>query len=346
MKGRYNGSHMNIYGSIIPGAATIARCLSPASTLTERAKYRLKVLDWWNNHHGNYSLTARHFGYSRMTIYRWINRFKRYGISGLNEDSKRPKHFRVSTIAWETVDRVVQLRQEYPAWSKYKLKTLLQKEGYWLSSSSIGRILKRKGLIDEKTSLKKRRSALRPKKRFPRGMTITRPGQMIQMDTKQIILVGGRKFYQFTAIDVLTKRRVLRVYCSESSRNGALFLNECLKAFPYPVLAIQTDNGSCFLKEFDRLCKKIGLAHYFIYPRHPKQNSYVEISHGADEREFYKQGNISSFLETMRENIEHWEHVWNNIRPHESLNNLTPNEYIASLQTKQIPTKDTIILQT
>jgi transposase-like protein len=73
------------------------------------------------------------------------------------------------------------------------------------------------------------------------------PGDMIQMDTKYIMTIGGRKFYQFTAIDVLIKKRILRVYASLSSRKGADFLQECVNNFGFTIKNIQTDNGSeCF----------------------------------------------------------------------------------------------------
>jgi len=155
----------------------------------------------------------------------------------------------------------------------------------------------------------------------------------------------AKRFYQFTAIDVLTKRKVMRVYPSESSRNGAHFLQECLLNFPFLIKAVQTDNGSTFLKEFDKLCREKGLPHYFIYPRTPKQNTYVEISHEADKREFYQQGNVCCLLPVMQRKIREWEDVWNDVRPHEALGQLTPSEYLLKLQTSRIPTKDVIILQ-
>jgi len=169
---------------------------------------------------------------------------------------------------------------------------------------------------------------------------------MIQMDTKHIMLAGGHKFYQFTAIDVLGKRKVMRVYASQSSRNGALFLKECIASFPFPIQALQTDNGAPWLKEFDKLCKELNIPHYFIYPRHPKQNTYVEISHGADEREFYKQGGACSILPEMQKNIKGWEDVWNTFRPHEALGQLTPAEYSNKLKICGLPTKNVIVLQT
>jgi len=346
MKGKYNGRRMTIYGTILPGAATIYRSAALVNSLTERAKYKIKVLDWHRAHSNNNSLTARHFGIGRMTLYRWLRRFKRSGVIGLNEESRKPKRLRQPTTSWNAVIRIVQLRKQYPVWSKHKIRVLLAREGIRVSTSTVGQVLKRRGLIDLKTSKKRRRAALRPKARFPRGLRISEPGQMIQMDTKHIMLAGGRKFYQFTAIDVLSKRKIMRVYPSESSRNGAQFLEECLAGFPFPIKAVQTDNGSTFLKEFDNLCQVKGIPHYFIYPRTPKQNSYVEISQGADKREFYQQGNVCSLLPVMQRNIKEWENIWNNVRPHEALDYLTPSEYLFKVQNSRIPTKDVIVLQT
>ncbi|NCS68179.1 transposase [Candidatus Peregrinibacteria bacterium] len=336
---------MTIYGTILPGAASIARSAALTGALTERAKYKIKILDWHRAHGNNISLTARHFGLGRTTLHRWVKRFRHYGILGLNERSRRPKNVRKPTTSWDIIIKTVQLRKQYPAWSKYKLRALLEREGLEVSASTVGRILKRRNLIDKKVSKRRRKAALRPKARFPRGLRISEPGDMIQMDVKHIMLPGGAKYYQFTAIDVLAKRRVLRVYASESSRNGAHFLEECLLNFPFPIKAVQTDNGSSFLKEFDKACQERGIPHYFIYPRTPKQNTYVEISHEADKREFYQQGNVHCLLPVMQRKIREWEDTWNNVRPHEALGQLTPAEYLLKLQTSRIPTKDIIILQ-
>jgi len=266
-------------------------------------------------------------------------------LLGLNDKSHRPKNFRKPTTSWEIISEIVKLRKQYPAWSKYKIKSLLDRKEIKISVSTVGRILKRRGLIDKKISRKKSLSARSPKARFPRGMKISEAGDMVQMDTKYIMLIGGRKYYQFTAIDVLGKRKIMRLYRTQSSGNGALFLEECLRAFPFAVRAIQTDNGAPFQKYFDTLCQEKNLPHYYIYPRNPKQNSYVEISHGADEREFYQQGNICEDFEVMKKKLAEWEYIWNNIRPHQALNYMTPNEYLNKRQTSRLPTRDVITLQ-
>ncbi len=344
MKGRYD-CRMTIYGSILPKAALVAR-LAHASP---KARQRLKILDWHQQHGQNLSLTARRFGMQRLTLRRWIKRTKTAGVAGLNDRSHRPKRLRTMVTPWKTLMGIVDLRKQYPAWSKYKLRALLVQKGIKVSASTIGRVLKKRGLINVKVSAKKKKAALAPKARFPKGLRIASPGDLIQIDTKYIMLVNGYKFYQFTAIDVLSKLRVLRVYQSQSSRNGRHFLKICFKEFPFKIKAVQTDNGAPFLKEFDQYCKKIKLTHYFIYPRTPKQNSYVEISHEADQREFYQQGNGVSYYENfplMHKRLLEWQRVWNEVRPHQALNYLTPQAYLQQWRAGRFSSREFITLQT
>src|SRR3989338_9130130 len=227
-----------------------------------------------------------------------------------------------------------------------KIRSILERRGVFVSVSTIGRVLKRKGLINKRVSAKKSKAAKSPKQRYPRGFRIICAGDMVQIDTKYVTLLGGRIIYQFTAIDVLTKRRVLKYYSSLLSKNGADFLKYCIQKFPFPIKTIQTDNGKEFLKDFDKMCKELGLPHYFIEVRHPKQNTYVENSHGFDEREFYQQGNVNKDIEAMDKCLERWEYVWNYVRPHQSLNYLTPDEYLQKIQITNLTQREAIILQT
>lgn len=337
---------MTIYGHTLPGASSLARWAYTMDNLSDKAKQRIKVIDWLRAHDNNISLTARHFGLDRETVRTWLKRFNQSGVLGLNDRSRRPKNTRRPITDWKTVEEIVRVRKEYPAWSKYKIQSILGRKDIIVSASTVGRVLKRKGLINAKVSRKRSRAAKHPRKRFPKGLKISAAGDMVQIDTKYVNLIGGRRIYQFTAIDVLSKKRLLRYYPSLSSKNGADFLRYCLRRFPFRVKAIQTDNGSEFLKYFDLLCQEMSIPHYFIYPRHPKQNTYVETSHLSDEREFYSQGAVGCDIKSMQERLERWEHVWNSIRPHEALGYLTPDEYLNRLQTVTLATKDVIILQT
>lgn len=292
---------MTIYGHVLPGAVSLANWAA-RTNLTPKAKQKLKVVDWMRSHGNNVSLTARRFGLNRETVRIWKRKFDTVGMIALNEKSHRPKHLRHATTDWKIVDEIVKIRNQYPTWSKYKIKAILKRKDMVVSASTVGRILKKKGIIDKKVSRKRYKAAKNPKKRYPKGLRITYEGDMLQIDTKFVTLLGGRLIYQFTAIDVLTKRLVLRYYSSLLSKNGADFLKVCLEKFPFPVKTVQTDNGKEFLKDFDALCKKLGLTHYFIEPAHPKQNTYVENSHGSDEREFYQQQNVCQEIGMMWRN--------------------------------------------
>jgi len=334
---------MTIYGSILPGARTLANWAA-RTNITDTAKKRLKVVDWLRNHGGSVSLTSRHFGLDRKTVRSWRDKFNRIGMLALNDKSHRPKNLRKPTTSWQITDEVVRVRQEYPAWSKWKIQAVLKRKNMFVSASTIGRILKRKGLIDERVSKKKSKAAKNPKQRYPRGLRIACEGDMVQIDTK-FVTMQNRMIYQFTAIDVLTKRRILRFYSSLLSKNGADFLRVCVGKFPFRIKAVQTDNGKEFLRDFDRLCEQLNITHYFIEARHPKQNTYVENSHGFDEREFYQQGNIYQTIDLMDQALAKWEYVWNYERPHQALGYLTPVEYSNKIQLQKLDVKDTIVLQ-
>lgn len=335
---------MTIYGHILPGAARLANWAA-RTNLTEKAKHRLKVVDWLRSHGNDISLTSRRFGLDRKTVRAWRDKFNRIGMLALNDKSHRPKNVRRTATDWRIVDEIVKIREKYPAWSKYKIKVMLERKDMFVSASTVGRVLKRKNLINLKVSRKKSKAAKNPRQRYPKGLKIACAGDMVQIDTKFITLMAGRIIYQFTAIDVLTKRRVLRYYSSLLSKNGADFLRRCLKKFPFPVKAIQTDNGKEFLKDFDKLCRELSLPHYFIEARHPKQNSYVENSHGFDEREFYQQGNVNKDIGMMDKALARWEYEWNHVRPHQALNYLTPDEYLNKIKDTNLTAKQAIILQ-
>jgi len=47
----------------------------------------------------------------------------------------------------------------------------------------------------------------------------------------------------------------------------------------------------------------------------------------------------------MQERLSKWEYVWNNVRPHEALDFLTPNQYLDKYFNNKKACKTTIILQ-
>lgn len=360
MKGRYSGRSMNIYGSILPGAASIAR-LAQSSKLSKRGKQRLKWMDWYFSHKKNARATCRHFGISPDTFYTWLNRYDPYYLPSLEDRSKRPKHFRESKVPWQVIELLRILRTHFPTWSEKKWEPLfknvpklrllidfiedetdknkaqelinvLSPEALAVSHSTLGRIIKKKGFFfaksKSKTSSSKNSSIERL--RADRALRNQAPGSLIQIDTKHLNTPYGRKYFQFTAIDCKTRIKYAHCYSSCSSRSAKLFLEKAIEYFPFPVLNIQTDNGSEYLKHFHKALKEIKgeqIPHYFSHPHCPKDNCFVERVIQTDKYEFYLNGNLYHYLKLQNEKLDKWNHIYNHIRPHEALNNLSPMEY-------------------
>jgi transposase len=80
------------YGLIIPKADYI-NSLVRQGTISREAKKRLQWMDHYHKH-GNARFTCRYFGISPQTFYRWKNRFDRYDLTTLEEQSRRPHKVR------------------------------------------------------------------------------------------------------------------------------------------------------------------------------------------------------------------------------------------------------------
>ena len=134
MRRRYAGVKMSVYGSILPGAATLARL--PAEPSKE-ARRRWKVVRWCEEHEGKVRLTDRHFGYSADTVSRWVRAYDAGGMGGLEPRSRRPRRVRQPQTPPEVVERVRALREQHPRWGREKLRVLLSQEGIILPAKGI-----------------------------------------------------------------------------------------------------------------------------------------------------------------------------------------------------------------
>src|SRR3990170_5053663 len=223
-RGRY-GVSMQVYGSIIPGAATLARLLPKHAaegraevTLSRDGKRRLKVVCWHEDHGRKVSKTANHFGFSRPTIYAWLKRYKSAGPKGLEEQSHRPRNLRKLTWSTELERRVLELREQYPRWGKDKLVVLLRRESVAVSTSMVGRVLKHlksMGQLIEPLPERRRRrkQPSRPYAiRRPKGYLAKQPGDLVEVDTVDLRPVPGVILKHFTARDVVSRWDVLGVY--------------------------------------------------------------------------------------------------------------------------------------
>ena len=322
------------YGSLIPGSEYI-RSLVRQGTISAEAAKKLRWMDHYDRNR-NARLTCRYFGISPKTFYRWKNRFDPYDLTTLEEESRRPRHVRQPQAPAAVVDKILELRTRYPRWGKKKLVVLLGREGLKVSASTVGRVmnrLKARGVLVEPLNVtqaklaRKRRRKPRYAIRKPKDYRIQAPGDLVEVDTLQIRLVPNEIRYQFSARDVVTRFDAIRAYKNPTSLKAAEFLHYLRKKFPYPIKAIQIDGGSEFKDQFEEECKAKKIPLFVLPPRSPKLNGHVERANRTHREEFYEVYDVDLDLEAHNKQLETWAHVYNYIRPHQSLDYLTPYQY-------------------
>jgi len=95
--------------------------------LSEEAGVRASWLGHYKKHK-NAKLACRRFGISRSTLYKGVKRYVERGPRGLEDLSRAPHNHRVSAVPWQTVDLIVAIRREQPAWSKHKIAVILARD--------------------------------------------------------------------------------------------------------------------------------------------------------------------------------------------------------------------------
>ena len=339
---------MQVYGSILPGAATLARLLPQLAaegraevTLSRGAQCRLKVIRWHETHGRNVTRTADHFGYSRPTIYAWLKRYKRAGPKGLEDRSRRPHNLRKATWSTDLERRVLALREQYPRWGKDKLVVLLRRQGLVVSTSMVGRILghlKDTGQLIEPLP-ERRKSRKHPPRpyaiRKPKGYLAKEPGDLVEVDTVDLRPLPGVILKHFTARDVVSRWDVLGVYTRATANTAAQFLDAVQERSPQDVKAIQVDGGSEFKADFEVLCQERGIRLFVLPPRSPKLNGCVERGNRTHREEFYDVYDLDWTVTGLRPDLLRWEGIYNTIRPHAALGYLTPQEYITQWRLRR-----------
>jgi transposase InsO family protein len=294
-------------------------------------------------HHGrNAAFTCRRFGISRQTFYRWWRRYDPHNLRTLEDRSHRPQRVRQHTWTAAQAEAVLAARREYPRWGKDKLVVLLRRQGQQLCTSMVGRILgalKRRGVLLEApravAAARRRKMRARPwARRKPPFWPIRRPGDLVQLDTKELRPVRGVVLKHFSARDMVSRWDVLEVHERATSLAAAHFLDALLDRMPFPIAALQVDGGSEFAAEFELACQQRGLPLFVLPPRSPKLNGQVERSHRTHHEEFYQVIPDRWDVRSLNLQLRRWEQIYNTVRPHQALSYLTPLEFLARCKSQ------------
>lgn len=320
------------------GRPTYGVVRAAAPDLSRDARRRLALLDWHRTHGANVSRTARHFGYSRPTVYRWLRRFERDRLETLEDHSSAPRRRRRPTWTVEQLRAVRTIRETYPRWGKDKLVVLLRRTGVRLSTSMVGRILARLRRSGELREPVRRRMSVHQRRwqrpyaiRKPADWAVERPGDLVELDTLDIRPLSTLVLKQFTARDVVSRWDTVELGRRATAVAAAEVLDRLAERMPFPVRAISIDNGSEFMAEFEAACEARGIHLFVLPPRSPKLHGAVERANRTHTEEFYEVTTAEPDLPSLQAELRVWEMVYNRVRPHQALGYLTPAEYLASV---------------
>lgn len=278
---------------------------------------------------------AEILGVSKATLYRWRQRLMQ-GPRALEPRSRRPCRLRRPLWPTALVERILVLRQTYPAWGKAKLAVLVRRDGFVVSESTVGRILRllcQRHHLPNAPQIRRRTRRSRAAKRFhaqrlPKGLRPSLPGEILQFDSLHLQLLPGVPCKQFTAYCPVSHWTVCAVYPTASSQRAADFLDKVRRDCPFPVRAIQVDGGSEFKKLFEAKCQQLRLPLYVLPPKSPKLNGAVERANGAWRYEFYAVYDLPHSLHLLQPLVQRFQHTYNHTRPHQALHGLTPHQYL------------------
>jgi transposase InsO family protein len=280
----------------------------------------------WKANKPNRNMTklCQEFGISRKTGYKWLKRYEQEGKGGLEEKSKKPLHSPKRTPQ-HIEKRILELRQQHPAWGGRKLKRRLEDLGHTNipSASTITAILQRNDRISAEESKKRKRY-----QRFERAI----PNDLWQMDFKGEFKINGKYCYPLTILDDHSRFLVGLKACQNQRRETVkAYLIEVFRKYGLPK-SILTDNAppwgpASYVRYHTKLSvwlMRLGIRILHSSSYHPQTLGKDERLHRSLKAEVISQHEFNNF-DTCQVTFDQWRDVYNTQRPHEALEMQTPS---------------------
>lgn len=151
------------------------------------------------------------------------------------------------------------------------------------------------------------------------------------------------KIYLFVAIDRTSKFAFTELYDKAGKMNAAKFLRHLIKAVPYVIHTVLTDNGIQFTDRktdrlsfehiFDRVCRENGIGHRLTKVNHPWTNGQVERMNRTLKDATVKRYHYDSH-DQLEQHLKTFLAAYNYAKRLKTLKGLTPYEYICKCWTE------------
>jgi transposase InsO family protein len=153
------------------------------------------------------------------------------------------------------------------------------------------------------------------------------------------------KLYLFVAIDRTSKFAYAELHAHSDRMVAIAFLQALIKAVPYTIHTILTDNGGQFCHApryrtgptallsphlFDRLCRRHAIEHRLTKPNHPWTNGQVERMNRTLKDATVKRDHYQSH-DQLKQHLHTFLMAYNFAKRLKTLRGLTPYEYVCRI---------------
>lgn len=220
---------------------------------------------------------------------------------------------------------ILRVCKKAPSMGSKKLSVILKRKGKVVNHKRIDRVREQLGLIKKK---KKSKKIIVTPQKLP---LIERRNDVWSIDFVHERLADYRPYRILTVIDLCTRESPdILVGASLQAKKLICFFNRLKEVHGLPKRII-LDNGPEFRsKKFNSWAKENFVNLHFIEKGSPTQNAYIESFNGKLRYEFlnhYKFENVPQASQSLKKWLKHY----NEVRPHGSLDYLTPKEYLSKI---------------
>lgn len=218
--------------------------------------------------------------------------------------------------------RIEQLARRYKQWGVLKIYRRLRKQGELVNHKKVRRLYKSLGLGLRRKTKKRLPDAIR--KPLPKP---TACNQCWSLDFTSDNLTGGRKFRTLNVVDDYNREALgIEVDYSLPAQRVIRLLDQLVERYGKPE-RLRSDNGPEFISQaLQDWCKDRTIELCWIEPGKPTQNAYIERFNGTFRREVLD-AHIFTSVSHVRRVVDEWLVEYNNERPHQALQFMTPVEY-------------------
>jgi len=260
---------------------------------------------------------CRRFGVSRKTAYKWLSRFSVDGEAGLENRSCTPTRSPARTGV-EVEGLVCGVREKHPAWGGRKIRGFLLRQGHLEvpAASTIGQILRRRGLVGEPIRPRAYCSFERPA-----------PNDLWQMDFKgSFPLADGQPVHTLGVLDDHSRFNLCLAACTDQqTATVKALLVATFRHYGLPQ-AMLTDNGSPWGNTIGEpwtpltvWLADLGVKPVHSRPRHPQTAGKEERFHRTLDLEVISTRPTWDSYPQVQGAYDSWRPIYNHHRPHQSL---------------------------